>query len=261
MTQHTPDGASQQPPPELVSMAAANQLGRYVTVFGPNPIRTRRAGAILTGIIGLAGIIMLFTVAWPIGLVALAGCVLAGVQFIRSFSVTRSPRRIYLFGAGFIHANPPGAATVYRWDRIPAVYQNITKHYRNSVYTHTTHQYTVDAPGGRLVLTDFWDRITVLGETIEREVTRAQLPVAIESLRRGEAVRFGDLSVQATGLTSERRGMLPWTDIEKVQVRGGFIEVSKAGKWLSWSNSPVSRIPNVFVLLALVEALHPGSRR
>jgi hypothetical protein len=261
MTQHTPDGTGQQLPPELAAMAATSQLGHYVSLFGPNRIPKRRAGAILMGALALGGVVMLFTVAWPLGLLVLAGCAYVAVYFVRSFSVTRSPRRIHLFAGGFIHANPPAAPTVHRWNDIAAVYQNITKHYRNSVYTHTTHHYIVEASGGRLALTDFWDRITVLGETIEREVTRAQLPSAVQSLRQGQAVRFGDLSVHTSGLMSERRGMLPWADIEKVQVRAGFIQVSKAGKWLSWSNTPVARIPNVFVFLALVEALHPASRR
>jgi hypothetical protein len=262
MTPNGPDGVGQQLPPELAALAAAHQLGPYAGVFGPNRLPRRTAGAIIVGAIGLIGLIVLFTSLWPLGVLALLACAFGGVQFARSFSVTRSPRRIYLFAGGFLSANPPAPAAVYRWDLISAVYQSITKHYRNSVYTHTTHQYVVHGPAGtKLVLNDFWDRITVLGETIEREVTRFRLPAAIDALRHGQAVPFGDLSVHATGLISEKRGMLPWTDIEKIAVRAGFIQVNRAGKWLSWSNTPVARIPNLFVFLALVEALHPGSRR
>ncbi|GIH20849.1 DUF6585 family protein [Rugosimonospora africana] len=262
MTQHSPDGVGQQIPPEVAAAAAAYQLGPYVALFGPNRLPKRTAGAIIFGVLAVIGVVVLFTSFWPIGVLLLLACAFGAVQFARSFSVTRSPRRIHLYAGGFVYVDPPAAPVVYRWDLIPAVYQSITKHYRNSVYTHTTYVYTVHGQGdAKVVLTNFWDRIEALGERIEREVTRVHLPMAVAALQRGEPLRFGDLTVAPNGLISEKRGLLPWSDIEKVQVRAGFIHVSRAGKWLSWSNTQVAHIPNLFVFLTLVDSLGPGIRR
>jgi hypothetical protein len=261
MAQHIPNGEGQPVPADVVSLAAANQLGPLVTGFGPNPMRTRNRGAIVGVGFGVVGVVLLFTDFWPMGIFALLGFVLLAVLYARTFATTRSPRRIYLFGNGFVHVDPPAAATVYRFDRISAVYLNIVTHRRNSLPTYTTHQYTVEAAAGRLVLTDFWDRVTTLGEAVERGVAEAHLPIAMAALRQGQPVRFGDLSLQAAGLVSDRQGTLPWAEIAKVRVNSGFVEIARAGARGLWANKPVATIPNVSVFLAMVEGLRAGAGR
>ena len=40
-----------------------------------------------------------------------------------------------------------------------------------------------------------------------------------------------------------------------VSGRGYIAVVCKRGKWLSWKNVPVAKVPNFFVFLALVDSI------
>jgi hypothetical protein len=261
MSSSTLPGAGQPFPPDLGAIAGAHQLGAFVAPFRPDPLRIKTVWTVVLIVGGVLSVAVLFTDAWPIGLLPLFFVALGGIRFLQGRIRLRNPRRVLLFERGFIHVDPAKAATVYRWDVITAVYQHITNHYYNGVKGRTTHVYTVDGPPGRLVLNDFWEHIVALGQTIEQEVTNVQVPAALAWIRQGNAVRFGDISLHFNGLISDKHGMLPWEQIEKVQVQNGYVGVSKAGKWLSWSTTPFSQTPNAFVFLSLVQILRPGLLR
>jgi hypothetical protein len=92
-------------------------------------------------------------------------------------------------------------------------------------------------------------------------VTRVHLPLAATALEQGHTVPFGDLAISSAGIVSSRHGLLPWAELEEVQLQQGYVRLRKAGKWLSWSNKPASEIPNLFVFLTLADQLQRAAHR
>ena len=81
-----------------------------------------------------------------------------------------------------------------------------------------------------------------------------QLHKSIETLNGGGTVRFGRLSVSPEGIGCDGT-VLPWSDVEKVEVQQGVISVRKQGKWFNWGKVSVPDVPNVFVFIALVDQI------
>jgi hypothetical protein len=67
-------------------------------------------------------------------------------------------------------------------------------------------------------------------------------------------VYFGPLAVSQMGLTKGNQ-TVPWSEIHGVQVQKGYIKIKKQGRWFNFANVPVSSVPNVFVLLSLVDRI------
>jgi hypothetical protein len=74
----------------------------------------------------------------------------------------------------------------------------------------------------------------------------------------GRAVAFGPVSVQAQGLRMRphNQAITPWSEIRRVTVRSGelMVELKHLQKGNSLARIPVAKIPNLELLLKLIEA-------
>jgi len=97
------------------------------------------------------------------------------------------------------------------------------------------------------------DRIAAL-------VTAAALPAAVDAARSPAGVRFGALAVGPSGVTVGENA-LPWPQVQRVVREGDQIRVYRAGASKPWAREPIGAVPNVPVLLAVVERLRaePGA--
>jgi hypothetical protein len=159
--------------------------------------------------------------------------------------------RVVLFRKGFAHFKR-GTITVFPFDDVDGLWEAITNHYTNGVYTGTTHNYRIRSRGSEVSLNDVYPTIKWLGERIRDEVSSRQFNRAINTLNEGGTVRFGRLSVSPEGLGCDG-SVLPWSDVEKVEIQQGIISVRKHGKWFNWGKVTVPEVPNVFVFIALVD--------
>ncbi|RKE20184.1 DUF6585 family protein [Streptomyces sp. TLI_171] len=228
---------------EVAALAAAEGLGELRASFLPK----RASGGALFGL-GL------------LCLVGLALFVLPGVFFIWRLMKTpnlngkEAAKRIHCFEHGLVASDRSGRPVAFRWDAM-TVLQEITRRYVNGVYTGTRYKYTLVKQDGALELTGFYADPEVWGVAIQHEVTRVQLPGVLELLRQGGTARFGDITVNAGGMATVKRDGVSWGEIQRVEVKQGVVFVAKAGKLLAWSNTPVSKIPNFFVFLEVVDRL------
>jgi len=148
-----------------------------------------------------------------------------------------------------------GHRTVYHWQDVRGQYQNITEHYYNGAYTHTSHVYTVECVDGeRVIFDDSLKNVTKLGEAVAREITRRELPAVRQEYKAGDLVSFGKLGVSRKGLTYGTY-FLSWREVSGVRIHQGYVSVSKKGKWLNWCTIGAASIPNLFVFLALVDEI------
>ncbi|MEN3304183.1 MAG: hypothetical protein V7603_385 [Micromonosporaceae bacterium] len=247
-------------PRNVADFARAREFGAHLATYRPRTLR--RGVAMLLGLAGglclLGALVAVLAEVWPAGL----ACAALGALFLYllartpGFSGRQAAKRVDVFENGFIQSDGSGPRADFRWDSIGSVCQRITRNYTNGLYTGTTYLYKITRHDGVTTkLTEFYDGIAALGETIAREVGQVQLPRAMEAIQHGQTVIFGDLALNAGGIACTGRGSVPWTDIERVQVNRGYVSLRRAGKWLAWSSKPASQIPNLFVFLTLADLL------
>jgi hypothetical protein len=140
-----------------------------------------------------------------------------------------------------------------RWDDIRAVWQSITKHYRNGIYTGTTYLYTVQTADNRqMKFSNEFKGIEQLGQLIQTEATNRLFPRMIAAYNAGQPVPFGDFTISKDGISHKNKN-LPWSEIEGAQINNGYVTFKKQGKWFNWANVPVAAIPNLIVFLSLID--------
>ncbi|MFC9897476.1 DUF6585 family protein [Nocardia sp. NPDC127579] len=246
-------------PEDALAMAGRAGLGRHQNWFGepkgPSVAWSIGCGTVIA-VIGVAIALLLsgWWIAIPIVLAA-GGVLFAAYAY---FGPDEVAEQVYVFEHGMIHRESKGQLTVLRWSEIRLL-ANVTRHYsQGGYYTRSSHNYTLlRADGGKTFFTHllFPDgELAVLGELIEQRVTEVRVPKAIEAVSAGQRLDFGDLIIDASGISS-KHGTLPWPEVESVEPKEGKIVIKKSGNWLRWSKTPVSEIPDVSVLLLLSAAL------
>ncbi len=140
-----------------------------------------------------------------------------------------------------------------RWDDIRAVWQSITKHYRNGIYTGTTYLYTVQTADNRkLTFGNEIKGVEQLGQQLQQESTSRLFPRMVAAYNAGQNVPFGDFTINKEGISHKNKS-LSWAEIEGAQINNGYVTFKKQGKWFNWANVPVAQIPNLIVFLSLVD--------
>lgn len=241
MTSPAPLSVGDALPQNVAALAATEGLGELRATIKPLKANgVRLASGVFMIIVGL----FLFVVpglyfAWA-------------VARFPNFNRKQAARRLYLFENGLVNLGAGGSADVFRWDSM-TVLQEIVRSTMAGATVATNYKYTLfKADGSNIKLTNFFENPAAWGAAVQREITRAQLPGATAALERGETVPFADFAVTARGLSIGGRGETPWSEVQKVAVRAGFVHVSRAGKMIR-VNKPVKKIPNFFLFLALCE--------
>ncbi len=254
-------------PPEVTQFAYGQRFGGLVAVYRPKRTGLRQlVGAVVLILAPLAGAVAFLATfglsGWP-GVVLMLAFIIPFTWLLSrspNFNRTQAAKRVYVFEGGLVHADR--GLTPYPWPAIMSVRQKIVRQYVNGVYTGTRYLYTVTRNDGKVLkLTEFFDGIARLGQGISEQVARIHLPHALAAIQRGETVPFGDLAVHANGVVSARHGLLPWAELEQVQVVQGYVRLRKAGKWLPWSHKPAAEIPNLYVFLTLADQFQQAAHR
>lgn len=146
-----------------------------------------------------------------------------------------------------------GPVQQFRWDDIDAVWQAVTKHYTNGVYTGTTHLYTVQTRDGqKAVFNDqFGKSIDQLGRALQQASAERLLPRYWQGLQSGQKLTFGPLGLDRYKLYAGNKE-LPWNEIKAIKIERGVISVKKDKGWFNWASATVPQIPNFFVFYELV---------
>jgi hypothetical protein len=159
---------------------------------------------------------------------------------------------VAVFERGFAYARA-GETRSIPWGDVAAVWQSISKHYTNGIYTGTNHLYTVRlSDDTRYKLNDKFKDIEALGSAIQKNVTQALYPKYVAALKAGSRIEFGPLAMDYDKLYAGKKE-LSWNDVQSIRVRGGAVSVKKDTGWFVWTNSRVPQIPNFFVFYALLK--------
>jgi hypothetical protein len=247
-----------QIPLEIQGIAAAYQLGSPQKSYRPQKQATlyRFVGfcGLTVGSLIVISFFMTYSAlpdalaVWQILLIPVVGVTWLLLGFWILFS-SASRANIFVCPAGLIYVRRK--AEVIRWDQIERIWKDI----RMSKQTVVERLYTLRRSDDTLFLfTSELQDVEKLGQLVEEEVTRRLLPRAIAVYRAGAPVVFDEVVVSVRGIgIKEGRRLLYWDDLAKIDVDETTCTFYKVGEQGKWATIMVASIPNVKVLVGLIE--------
>jgi len=162
-------------------------------------------------------------------------------------------RAALVYTNGIAYNDGKGLQT-WRWEEVDQFLAAITRHYTNGIYTGTTYVYTLrKADGTKLVLDNRFNKVQDLGQMVERAATPTLYKRAADAYNAGQTVSFGPVALSKGGIAFGKKSY-PWTEVAQVSINKGFLQVSKKdGGWFSGASAAASTIPNLNVLLSIVD--------
>jgi hypothetical protein len=166
---------------------------------------------------------------------------------------------VRLFEGGF-SATQRGKTTTAAWGDVATITQQITRIRTYGIPVWTSYNYRLTLTNGeKLRFTETLGKVAKMGETMQRQITQALTPHALESLRSGATLPFGKLSVTPTGISSGAE-TLAWNEISNVTIQNGVVVIGKMGKRTRWASASVAQTPNLYVFLSLVDMMRRGGQ-
>ena len=160
--------------------------------------------------------------------------------------------RIQLYQGGF-SVTQRGKTTTAAWGDVSQITQQIVRQTYYGIPIWTSYRYKLQLTNGeKLTFSETIGKVREMGETMQRQITQALIPRALDALRSGASLPFGKLSVNPMGISNGSE-TLPWSQISNVTAVSGALIIGKVGKKLRWASASVARTPNAFVFLSLVD--------
>ena len=164
-------------------------------------------------------------------------------------------KSVAVYGQGFVARDRKGLRT-WRWEEVSRMYAAVTRHYTNGIYTGTTHVYTlVDRREARLILNDSYVHVEELGKLIDEKTLPILYEQASGRYNAGETLPFDRVALSKSGIAVGRKTFL-WSEVRQVSIRRGTLRIAKKdGGWFSGASAAVSVIPNLRVLLSMIDQI------
>ncbi|WUT25233.1 hypothetical protein OG506_47765 [Streptomyces sp. NBC_00696] len=220
--------------------------------------------ASLTGIVGLSagGILLWVYASWWVGMYPLLFAALSIGALFNSpnFRKKLGSQRLHLFERGLLVDMGAGKLFAVRWEQavhFQETVQEVIAYKGTKTPYNTTHTSTLVAPNGTSVqissrFADFGTWLPLISEAI----ARAQAQKVWEAVREGQKVSHGPFGMDTTGISTEREGVLPWSAVATIDVRGGFVAVRQYGQPKAWALAKVETVPNLLVFLTVTSNLY-----
>lgn len=172
-----------------------------------------------------------------------------------TYSKKARAKRVDLHQRGLVVHGVDGPVAVHRFEDV-TVHQKITENYYNGVKTGTHYLLTLTAPDRTTSkLTQFYDNIPHLMQTVQQGVVEAQLPRVLATVQAGYPVVFGPFSVTRQGLVCDAKTTVTWPLLERVVIRQGVVRVMVHGRRTPQAAKAIYKIPNYTLFLTLISHL------
>jgi hypothetical protein len=159
---------------------------------------------------------------------------------------------VLLYEKGFAIRSRKGFCT-WRLDEIVSMTAAVTRHYTNGIYTGTTHVYTLfNRQNEKLILNDIYKKVDELAEAVGQNIFPRLYERAAQEYNEGKPLTFGPVTTSKAGIQVGKK-VYPWTEVKEVSIQQGTLKVSKKeGGWFSGAAASAAAIPNLRVLLAII---------
>lgn len=186
-----------------------------------------------------------------------SGLILALVFFacgLPLWIINRRERDLNLrtFADGLIYRrnNRKSAA---RWEDVAEIFETVEYRSVNGIPVGSFYTYIIKLKNGREITTSQ----SLAGMEIFSRTMRGQLfpRLFVEAVQRynsGAEVNFGEIAVNQSGITYQQK-FLPQNALQAVQIADGYLKIVGADGKKAWATVSLAKIPNNFVLMALLE--------
>ncbi|MER6299811.1 DUF6585 family protein [Kitasatospora sp. NPDC001539] len=176
-----------------------------------------------------------------------------------------SGNRVYEFEYGLVRHDQGAAPLALRWDETTELFRDVTvtRHPQLKRESMSFSYTLIGSNGTKIPIIGSYDehaegadsparQYALLGRRAEEQVTRALISSARAALDDGQSLTFGKFTISEAGIRG-KRGLIPWSEAT-VSTTGGRVTVSRTGKLFSAASEKVADIPNVSLLLTIVDA-------
>jgi len=255
-------------PQNVYAQAMAYQLGAQGTTYKPLLPNVLAAIGMMVGVT-IADILLLYVLIVATGYIFYILIIIPIVAIIYGISALASSNlRVYQFENGLIRAKGE-QVDVIRWDAVAFVIQNVRR--RGYYYAvggviaaafanrnGTPHSVTVQRNDGAVFkFNSTIQHVAQLIQTIQTAVLQVHMPRAMAAFNTGGPVTFGPLTLSQQGLSNGRE-LLPWNEVQSVDIKQGQVLVKRVGKTFSWANINIGQIPNVLVFMSMINYARTG---
>jgi hypothetical protein len=189
----------------------------------------------------IAGLIELFF---------LAGLILKGLP-------KRRPD-VLLFAEGFAEVLDEQVTAACRWEEAVSFRELAIKQEVSGLHVETSYNYWVGRLDGHtFAFGDWLEEVQGLGDALRERLTPLLVARGRAAWQAGEALDFGPLRLDREGL-SRGADRLPPRELAKVEVLNGWLHVRRADQEKGWFECPAGEVPNLPVLLDLVDRAAAG---
>lgn len=189
---------------------------------------------------------------WVIGAVIALGL---GLLLLWEY-YTRRKKAAVVYTNGFAYSDRKGV-TSWHWDQVTDITANVIRHYTNGIPTGTTHQYTlVNKQGDKIVVNDAIQNVETLYTHIQNNTLQHRYQRLANAYNSGSPVTFGTVTISKEAGIQIGKKTYPWDEIEEVAINKGMLSVKKkGGKWFSGASATAGSIPNLHVLLSIINQI------
>jgi hypothetical protein len=163
-------------------------------------------------------------------------------------------KAVVLYMNGLAYSDRKGVQA-WRWEEFGSLTSAVTKHYTNGIYTGTTHAYTLlKNDGSRIVLNDSLTNVEEVSNRIREKIFPLLYKRYADAYNAGQRVVFGPVALSKTEGLQVGKKIYPWDQVGQVSIHQGYVRISKkGGGWFSGATAAASMIPNVELLLSIVD--------
>lgn len=201
--------------------------------------------AVLAIIVDIALLVAMYSAGFIVYILVVVP-ILAVIWAIRGLLF--SNLHVYTFTNGIIRAKGR-AVDVIRYDQVAQVFFISRKGRYGSVsYTLTV----VLNNGASFKFTNVMKYISTLGSTVQSEVVKRHIPLAMEAFKGGSVLRFGPFNVSLQGIGTGS-AILPWNMMQPVILYRGNVVIKQIGQRSDFAKAKVAQVPNLSVFLTIAK--------
>ncbi len=162
---------------------------------------------------------------------------------------------VAVYDNGFAVRDRKGVHT-WLWTDVISYTAAVTRHYTNGIYTGTTHVYTIyNRQNERISLSDTYKNVEQVAQAIENGSFPSRYAAASQLYNSGQVVVFGPVAISKGGIVIGKK-TYPWAEVKEVSIHQGVLKISKKdGGWFSGASATAPSIPNLRVLLSIIDQI------
>lgn len=154
----------------------------------------------------------------------------------------------------------PGRCETMRWEDIRTVRRGTPPGKEQFHITTPSRLSLVDKDDREWVFTESLSGFKKLRTLVEERTLPFMVPAALDALKGGRTLSFGDLGLKLEGLTFQLRGFLTWDFFAEAVLTQGMVVVRTKLLTEPYCAQPVYHVPNSHLLFALAERLRSGQQ-